>query len=77
MTRCATPAAASTVRAIAIDGKNARGARGPDGRAVHLLAAFDQASGVVMGQTVVDAKTNEVRREAPCRIPNSVRRNSE
>jgi len=32
---------------IAIDGKSARGARGPDGRAVHLLAAFDQVSGVV------------------------------
>jgi hypothetical protein len=41
MARAATPAAASTVRAIAIDGKSARGARGPDGRAVPLLAAFD------------------------------------
>jgi predicted transposase YbfD/YdcC len=65
MTRSATPAAASTVRAIAIDGKSARGARGPDGRPVHLLAAFDQASGVVMGQTVVDGKTNEITAFAP------------
>ena len=65
------------VRAIAVDGKSARGARGADGRPVHLLAAFDQASGVVLGQSVVDGKTNEVRREAPCRISHSVRRNSE
>jgi hypothetical protein len=52
LTRSATPAAASTVRAIAIDGKSARGVRGPGCRAVHLLATFGQASGVVMGQTV-------------------------
>ena len=52
-------------RVIAIDGKSARGARGPDGRAVHLLAAFDQASGVVLGQTVVDGKTNEITAFAP------------
>ena len=28
-------------KVIAVDGKTARGARGSDGRAVHLLAAFD------------------------------------
>jgi len=50
---------------IAIDGKSARGARGPDGRAVHLLAAFDQVSGVVLGQSVVDGKTNEITAFAP------------
>jgi hypothetical protein len=74
-----TRSASSTavLRMIAIDGKSARGARGPNGRAVHLLAAFDQVSGVVLGQTVVDGKTNEVRREALCRIPDSVRRDSE
>jgi predicted transposase YbfD/YdcC len=59
--RSATPA----VRVIAIDGKSARGARGPDGRAVHLLASFDQDSGVVLGQTVVDGKTNEITAFAP------------
>lgn len=52
-------------RVIAIDGKSARGARGPDGRAIHLLAAFDQTSGVVLGQTVVDGKTNEITAFAP------------
>jgi hypothetical protein len=41
----------------------ARGAAG--GSAVHLLAAFDQASGVVLGQTAVDSKSNEVTAFAP------------
>jgi hypothetical protein len=39
-------------RVIALDGKSARGARHAGGRAVHLLAAFDTGSGVVLGQTV-------------------------
>jgi predicted transposase YbfD/YdcC len=66
-TRCASPStpASRQRRAIAIDGKSARGARGPDGRAVHLLAAFDHDSGVVLGQAVVDGKTNEVTAFAP------------
>ncbi len=50
---------------IAIDGKSARGARGPDGRAVHLLAAFDQVIGVVLGRSMVDGKTNESTAFAP------------
>lgn len=50
---------------IAIDGKTARGARGRAGRAVHLLAAFDHVSGVVLGQTVVEGKTNEINVFAP------------
>jgi predicted transposase YbfD/YdcC len=59
------PAATPAVRVIAIDGKSARGARGPDGRAVHVLAALDHHSGVVLGQNVVDAKTNEINAFAP------------
>jgi predicted transposase YbfD/YdcC len=55
----------TALRMIAIDGKSARGARGPGGRAVHLLAAFDQVSGVVLGQTVVEGKTNEINAFAP------------
>jgi hypothetical protein len=54
LTRSASSATAS--RMIAIDAKSARGARRTDGRAVHLLAAFDQASGVVLEQTVVEGK---------------------
>ena len=52
-------------RAIAIDGKSARGARGAGGRAVHLLAALDHAEGVVLAQRVVDGKSNEITAFAP------------
>jgi predicted transposase YbfD/YdcC len=47
-------------RVIAVDGKTLRGSRhaGDDGR--HLLAAFDHAPGVVLGQLEVGAKTNEI-----------------
>jgi hypothetical protein len=62
---------------LAVDGKTVRGARAADGAAPHLLACLDHGSGVVIVQAAVDGKTNEVRREAPCRIPNSVRRDSE
>jgi predicted transposase YbfD/YdcC len=69
-TRSAPPsgslsAGGSKVRVVALDGKSARGARGRDGRAVHLLAAFDHDSGVVLGQTIVDGKTNEISAFAP------------
>jgi DDE_Tnp_1-associated/Transposase DDE domain len=54
------PTSAGSVRAIAVDGKTARGARGDDGRAMHLLGALDHRSGIVLGQTEVDQKTNEI-----------------
>jgi len=54
----------SAVRAVAVDGKTLRGSgssRGDEAAAQrHLLAAFDHAHGVVLGQVDVDAKTNEV-----------------
>ncbi len=53
------------MRAIALDGKTARGARVGDGRAVHLLGALDHTTGVVLGQTEVDHKTNEITAFAP------------
>jgi hypothetical protein len=65
------------VGALAVDGKAARGARQPDGRAVHLLSAMLHQASAVVAQRDVHHKTNEVRREALCRIPNSVRRDSE
>ena len=52
-------------RVIAVDGKSARGARRADGRAVHLLAAFDTGSGIVRGQSVVDGKSNEITAFTP------------
>ncbi|MEV0168961.1 ISAs1 family transposase [Nonomuraea fuscirosea] len=51
-------------RAIAVDGKALRGAR-LAGHGVHLLAAFDHHSGVVLAQTDVDGKTNEITRFQP------------
>jgi hypothetical protein len=41
------------------------------------MACLDHHTGVVLGQVDIDEKTNEVRREVPCRISHSVRRNSE
>jgi len=61
---------------LAVDGKTVRGARSGEVPAPHLLACLDHGTGVVIAQAAVDGKTNEVRREAPCRIPNSVRRDS-
>ena len=52
-------------RVIAIDGKGARGTRPAGGRAVHLLAAYDTGAGGVLGQTIVDGKTNEISAFAP------------
>jgi hypothetical protein len=51
-------------RAIAVDGKTLRGS-GQPGAQVHLLAAIDQRTGVVLAQTDVDGKTNEITRFIP------------
>jgi predicted transposase YbfD/YdcC len=45
---------------IAVDGKLLRGARLPDGRQVHLLSAYDTASGLVLAQVSIAAKSNEI-----------------
>ena len=47
-------------RVIAIDGKTVRGARTADRSAPHLVAAVDHASGTVVGQLAIAAKTNEI-----------------
>jgi len=49
-------------RVIAIDGKTVRGARRRERAAPHLVAALDHASGTVLGQLAVAAKSNESRR---------------
>lgn len=66
-----------TEQVLTVDGKTLRGAKVGDGRAVHVLAAMLAGTRTVLAQREIPHKTNEVRREAPCRIPNSVRRNSE
>ena len=45
--------------ALAVDGKTVRGAIRADGTQVHLLAAMN-ATGMVLAQREVDAKTNEI-----------------
>jgi predicted transposase YbfD/YdcC len=56
-----TPALASRRRVVvAVDGKVVRGARLPHGRQVHLLSAYDTATGVVLAQVSIAAKSNEI-----------------
>ena len=52
---------------IALDGKTIRGARTrPDGKAPHLVAAFDHGAGAVLGQVAVDVKSNEIPAAEHC-----------
>lgn len=48
------------MRALAVDGKTARGARRPDGTQVHLVACLDHATGTVLGQVEVASKGSEI-----------------
>jgi len=50
--------------AVALDGKTLRGARGPEGQAVHLLSAVLHGQGLVVAQREVSDKSNEIP-EAP------------
>ena len=52
-------------RAIAIDGKSARGARRGDGSRVHLMAALDHDTGTVLGQVQVGSKSSEINAFRP------------
>jgi predicted transposase YbfD/YdcC len=47
-------------RAVAVDGKTLRGARGAQGRQVHLLAVMDHATRTVLAQRQVDGAPGEV-----------------
>jgi hypothetical protein len=46
-------------RVIALDGKTVRGARTTSGTP-HLVSAFDQSAGAVLGQLAVSTKSNEI-----------------
>ena len=47
-------------RAVAVDGKTLRGAKGDDGRQVHLLAAMDHTTRAVLAQRHVGGAPGEV-----------------
>ncbi|MEW6663217.1 MAG: ISAs1 family transposase [Bacillota bacterium] len=55
--------------AIAIDGKTLRGAHTPDGKAVHLMAAFLHKEGSVIAQNQIDSKSNEITALKPLLEP--------
>jgi hypothetical protein len=50
-----------SLKATSIDGKTLCGTLKPHARAIHLLSAFDHASGCVLSQAAVDQKTNEIK----------------
>lgn len=60
----ATAGATTGRRAIAVDGKTLLGSRTTDA-ARHVMAACHQVSGVVLADTDVDGKTNEITRFQP------------
>lgn len=47
-------------RAVAIDGKEVRGAKNGTGSPVFLMAALDHDTGTVIGQESIGEKTNEI-----------------
>jgi predicted transposase YbfD/YdcC len=52
--------AGAVLAALMVDGKTIRGAKTDDGNQVHLLAAATHGDGLVVAQTDVSAKTNEI-----------------
>lgn len=52
--------AAGRLPGLAVDGKALRGAARAKGRKIHLLAALDHTSGLVLAQMDVQEKTNEI-----------------
>jgi predicted transposase YbfD/YdcC len=52
-------------QAVAVDGKTLRGSGHHGQQQVHLLAAMDHTTRVVLGQSDVDTKTNEIARFQP------------
>ncbi|MFF0088090.1 ISAs1 family transposase [Streptomyces canus] len=48
------------MRGLAVDGKSLRGAARAKGRKIHLLAALEHATGLVLAQLDVGEKTNEI-----------------
>lgn len=55
-----TAAVPQAWRAVAVDGKTCRGARGGDGSRVHLFSAVDHVSGAPLGQVNAGDKDHEI-----------------
>lgn len=55
-----TAANGGGLRAIAVDGKEVRGAKRAGGERVFLMAALEHHSSAVLAQEAIDAKTNEI-----------------
>jgi predicted transposase YbfD/YdcC len=53
------------LRGLAVDGKSLRGAAKAQGRKIHLLAALEHTTGLVLAQLDVGEKTNEITRFEP------------
>ena len=52
--------AATALSAVALDGKEVRGAKNGGGTRVHLMAAIDHGTGAVLGQVSGAEKSNEI-----------------
>ncbi|MFE7242641.1 ISAs1 family transposase [Streptomyces sp. NPDC057580] len=52
--------AAAGLRGVSVDGKSLRGAAKAEGRKIHLLAAMEPTTGLVLAQLDVGEKTNEI-----------------
>ncbi|MFF3069169.1 ISAs1 family transposase [Kitasatospora sp. NPDC057936] len=52
--------ATTGLRGLAVDGKSLRGAAKAHGRKIHLLAAMEHTTGLVLAQLDVGEKTNEI-----------------
>ncbi|MEU8512953.1 ISAs1 family transposase [Kitasatospora sp. NPDC048722] len=48
------------LRGVSVDGKSLRGAARAEGRKIHLLAAMEHTTGLVLAQLDVGEKTNEI-----------------
>ncbi|MCX5215887.1 ISAs1 family transposase [Kitasatospora sp. NBC_00240] len=54
------PSGAADLRGVSVDGKSLRGAAKAKGRRIHLLAAMEHTTGLVLAQLDVGEKTNEI-----------------
>jgi predicted transposase YbfD/YdcC len=62
MTHCVgLPATTEALQAVAIDGKTLCGTFRPHQRAVHLVSAFDHATGCTLSQVRMNEQTNEAK----------------